>query len=362
LNSIGTSNYRPNVEAYNAPAQFIGDVNISELWQYGVKASAFLYTDSSFKALPNGTTLFPGQIIAPPALWNGTGGKRFAISVVTQTGTTGAPNGGATRCTSAMSGWELVCNSAVDLSVGQAITVGAEKTTIKSVNATDPSAVHVKINSRVGAISTPTALGFSAPVLGPELQLGTQSASASTPTPTRSGDVGFLKSPKIGGPAEAATILPDDSVRGACIGCSESVHTAQAFCTGTATSTATLTLLGAGATNASCTVIVGPQTVGQLLMNSNGSLSNLAVRCGESGSSLASGVFSVWDEPSGVTMTGAGSGVDTGLTVTYGTTPANTAVFDSVHTFAYSKGDLLRIQFTTQGNETLGDCQASFNY
>jgi hypothetical protein len=73
-------------------------------------------------------------------------------------------------------------------------------------------------------------------------------------------------------------------------------------------------------------------------------------------------MFTVWDLPSGTTLTGAGSGVDTGLTVTFGTAPANTTVFDSTHTFAYSKGDLLRIEFATQANETLGDCEASFNY
>jgi hypothetical protein len=362
LNSIGNSNYGPNVRAYNAPAQFIGDVNISQLWQYGVRASAFLYTDSSFKALPNGTTLFPGQIIAPPALWNGAGGRRFAINVVTQIGTTGVPNGGATLCTSASSGWELVCNSAVDLSAGQAITVGAERTTIKSVNATDSSAVHVKVNSRVGTLSTPTALDFSAPVLGPELQLGTQSASASSFDSTRSEDLSLFKPPTAGGPAEN-TFLNDDSTRGACSGCCTSgLRTAQSFCTGTAASSATLTLFGAGATSPSCTSIVGPHSTGQLLMNSNGSVSNFAVRCAQSGSSPASGMFTVWDLPSGTTLTGAGSGVDTGLTVTFGTAPANTTVFDSTHTFAYSKGDLLRIEFATQANETLGDCEASFNY
>jgi hypothetical protein len=61
-------------------------------------------------------------------------------------------------------------------------------------------------------------------------------------------------------------------------------------------------------------------------------------------------------------MSGPASGVNTGLTVTYGATKPNTALFDSIHTFAYGKGDLLRVQFTTQANETLGECEASFNY
>jgi hypothetical protein len=37
-------------------------------------------------------------------------------------------------------------------------------------------------------------------------------------------------------------------------------------------------------------------------------------------------------------------------------------LLDTTHTFAYAAGDMLRIQFTTEANETLGDCTASFNY
>jgi len=70
----------------------------------------------------------------------------------------------------------------------------------------------------------------------------------------------------------------------------------------------------------------------------------------------------VWDLPSGSAMSGADSGVNTGLTVTYGTTKANTTMFDPTHRFTYAKGDLLRIQFTTQEKDTLGNCEASFNY
>ena len=97
-------------------------------------------------------------------------------------------------------------------------------------------------------------------------------------------------------------------------------------------------------------------------MNESGTLRGLAVRCAHEGANSSSGVFSVWDLPSGAAMLGPGSGVDTGVTVTYGTVKANTSIFDTVHTFTYAKGDLLRIQFTTQANETLGECEASFNY
>jgi hypothetical protein len=97
-------------------------------------------------------------------------------------------------------------------------------------------------------------------------------------------------------------------------------------------------------------------------MNTSGSMSNLAVRCARSGINSQSGVFSVWDLPSGTAMSGPDSGINTGLTVTYGAAKANTTVFDLIHTFAYAKGDTLRIQFSTQSNETLGGCEASFNY
>jgi hypothetical protein len=63
-------------------------------------------------------------------------------------------------------------------------------------------------------------------------------------------------------------------------------------------------------------------------------------------------------------MSDASSGTNTGLTVTLGNSPANAnkTVIDTEHTFDYAAGDMIRIQFTTQANETLGDCSASFNY
>jgi hypothetical protein len=159
--------------------QLLGDVNIGQMWQYGIKASHFLYSDTAFAALPNATTLFAGQILAPPAYWNGANGKRYALDVVYQSGTTGIPNGGATTCETTSTADQFVCTSATDLSVGQYISVGtATDEQILLVNASNPSAVLVNVNGIVGTISTPTALTFSAPVLGPEIQMPTKSSAA----------------------------------------------------------------------------------------------------------------------------------------------------------------------------------------
>ena len=63
-------------------------------------------------------------------------------------------------------------------------------------------------------------------------------------------------------------------------------------------------------------------------------------------------------------MTNAASGTNTGLTVTIGNSPvnANKTLFDTLHRYDYAAGDMIRIQFTTQANETLADCTASVNY
>jgi hypothetical protein len=121
-------------------------------------------------------------------------------------------------------------------------------------------------------------------------------------------------------------------------------------------------MFGAGAGSTSCSSVVMAGSAAQLLMNTSGSLSELSVRCAHAGVNPSSGVFSIWDLPPGTAMSGANSGANTGLTVTYGNESVDTALFDTVHTYSYSKGDLLRIQFATQPNETLGDCVASFNY
>jgi hypothetical protein len=143
-----------------------------------------------------------------------------------------------------------------------------------------------------------------------------------------------------------------------------SARTAQAFCAGTATSSSTLLLFGAGSSQTACSQVPGPQSMQQVLLTTDGTLSNLAVRCGHLGSQPSSGMFTVWDLPSGTHMLNASSGTDTGLSVTVGNSleNANRTIIDRKHTFAYAAGDMIRIQFTTQANETLSDCTASFNY
>ncbi len=187
INSIGTSNY--SAPAYLAPAQLIGDVNISQIWHYGMKSFDFLYTDAAFAAVPNATTLFAGQILAPPGYWSGANGKRYALDVVYQTGTTGNPNAGATTCETTSTANQFVCTSATDLSAGQLVTVGtATNKQIKNIDATNPGSVLVWTTSSVGTISIPTTLAFAPPVVGLEMQLPTKSAAAPSALAWSQGD------------------------------------------------------------------------------------------------------------------------------------------------------------------------------
>jgi len=414
FNSMG---FGGGVGQYAAPTQLLGDVNVGQLWQYGIKASQFLYADTSFAALPNATTLSAGQILAPPAYWNGANSKRYALDVVYQAGTTGTPNGGNTTCTGAVKTNTLTCSSATDLSVGQRISIGADTNKqISLVNAAVPTAVIITLTSKLASTySTATPLSFSPPRLAYEMQLPTKSRAAPSTlawsqgdmeqnsdatangvaawvnvaagTPGRwagiplgdsngriaasqiagttgSGSVVLSASPTVSGLTDTGTTrLNNVTIVGTCSGCSGgNPRTAQAFCTGTAASSSTLAMFGAGSATPSCTSRVGPESAAQLLMTTSGTLSGLAVRCAHAGVNAASGVFSIWDLPSGAAMSSEESGVKTGLTVTYGATEANTSLFDATHTFVYAKGDLLRVQFTTQARETLADCVASFNY
>jgi hypothetical protein len=185
-NSAGTSS-----ALIDAPIQLIGDVNIDQLWQYGAHASDFLYSDTAYASLPNATTLFAGQILAPPAYWSGANGKRYGIDVVVQTGTTGTPNGGATTCTGTSGSSVLICTSATDLSVGQRISIGTDvNKTINYVDATLASAVQVNLTSTLAATySTATPLTFTTPVLGSEIQMPTKTAGAPTTLAWSQGDM-----------------------------------------------------------------------------------------------------------------------------------------------------------------------------
>jgi hypothetical protein len=176
--------------ASKAPMQLIGDVNIGQLWQNGIQSSAFLYSDTAFAVLPNGTTLFAGQILAPPSYWSGSKGKRYGVNVVYQTGTTGAPNSGSTTCTGTSGTSILTCSSATDLSSGQYIAIGTDTEEISYVDATDTSAVLVYLRTSLASTySTATALSYSAPVLGLELQFPTKTAAAPTALTWSQGDM-----------------------------------------------------------------------------------------------------------------------------------------------------------------------------
>jgi len=361
---------------FRTPISLIGDVNISQLWQYGIHASSFLYSDTSFAALPNATTLFAGQILAPPAYWSGANGQRYAISVVYKTGTTGTLNGGRTTCSGTANAYILTCNSAEDLSAGQRVTIGTDQNkTINYVDATDPNAVLIQLTSKLAASYSSQPLSFSAPVLGPEIQMPTKSAASPSTLAWSRGDMEQNAAAQANGIAAWVNVAPGTpgSWAGIPLGDSNgrisasqlsSARAANAFCAGVASSSKTILLFGAGGSQTSCTQPPGPQTLQQVIMTTAGSLSNLAVRCGHLGSQPSSGKFSVWDLPSGTAMSDATSGKDTGLTVTIGNSPANAnkTLIDSQHTFAYAAGDMIRIQFTTQANETLADCSASFNY
>jgi len=185
-NSAGTS-----YVYYDAPIQLTGDVNINQLWQYGIHASDYLYSDAAFAALPNGTTLYAGQILAPPAYWNGANGKRYAIDVVYQAGTTGTPNAGATTCIGTSGTSILTCASATDLSMGQHISIGSDTNkTINYVDATQPSAALVYLTSNLATTyTTATALTFSAPLLASEIQMPTKSSSAPSSLAWSQGDM-----------------------------------------------------------------------------------------------------------------------------------------------------------------------------
>ncbi len=185
FNSLAAANNAPE------PISLIGDVEFSQLWQHGVEASAFLFSDTAYAALPNGTTLYSGQVLAPPAYWNGANGKRYALDVVYQTGTTGSPNAGATTCTDTGYTGTMTCSSATDLSAGSVLTLGSEsQITVAWVDNTNPSAVIVHNTTSLPHTtnSSATALSFTAPVLGPEIQMPTKSAAAPSALAWSQGD------------------------------------------------------------------------------------------------------------------------------------------------------------------------------
>jgi hypothetical protein len=254
-------------QPYAAPPQALTDYNFNQLWQHGIHASAFMNTDPAFAALANATTLYVGQIVAPPVNWSAVvPNLRYGLQVVYQAGTTGTPNYGLTNCISSgsvqlqCSGTQstitatscsansltvsvssnvpsanqvvyltgtaesvlnngaftvasatgsgfsvpyncngftgnasdtgiVVTSSTVDLEAGQFISIGSVSgAMIESMDASNPTAVLVNINTSTAAIVSPTALNYSAPVLGPEMQLPTKRSSAPTSLAWLEGD------------------------------------------------------------------------------------------------------------------------------------------------------------------------------
>lgn len=128
------------------------------------------------------------------------------------------------------------------------------------------------------------------------------------------------------------------------------------YCTGTAPSNAkNLVLYGLGSFSTNCSSTNSQASL--YMAPTSGTVSDLAISCGTSGVSETSGVFTLYDYPNG-----GGEAINTGLTVTYGTTAAKNVVRDTTHTHSYSAGDRFVVTYTTKANETLANCNASFVY
>jgi hypothetical protein len=188
--SLKSANVGSQSTMFNTPIQLIGDVNLSQIWQHGVQASALLYSSTGYSELPSGTTLFAGQVLAPPGYWNGSNGKRYALNVVYTSGTVGTLNSGSTTCTGTIGQSVMTCNSATGLSTGAYVTLGTDVgKEINQFDASNPSAVLVYFQGTLAAsYVSPTALSYTAPVLGLEIQLPTKSAAAPTTLAWSQGD------------------------------------------------------------------------------------------------------------------------------------------------------------------------------
>jgi hypothetical protein len=248
---------------YSAVNQSLNDYNFNQLWQQGIHASALLKTDTAFAALANATTLYAGQVVAPPANWSAViSNQRYGLQVVYQTGTTGTPNSGLTNCVASGVSGQLQCvgsqatitatscstnaltvtasnsftanqqifltgtaervlnganytvasatgsnfvinyqcngftgnasdtgtavtSSTVDLESGQHVSIGSvTNAVIESINASNPNAVLLNMSTSVAGVTSPTNLTFSAPLLGPEMQLPTKRPGAAPTSQT----------------------------------------------------------------------------------------------------------------------------------------------------------------------------------
>jgi hypothetical protein len=115
----------------------------------------------------------------------------------------------------------------------------------------------------------------------------------------------------------------------------------QAGCNGVATSSATLFLDGPGGATPTCT---DTAAFSVFIMTSPGTITRLAAHCFTGGRKANSGIFSVRK-----------NGVPQALTCTMGTGTACTDG-DQKHNVTVKAGDQISIQFTTQAEETLANC------
>jgi hypothetical protein len=129
-------------------------------------------------------------------------------------------------------------------------------------------------------------------------------------------------------------------------------------CTGAfASGATTASFYGLGGSATACNNTEGNSGY---MMRGAGTLSKLKMRCGTTGINAASGAFTLYDAPAGTASSG---GTSTGITVTYGLTPANSTTTDNTHTYTYADGDMIQIKGTTYATgETLADCSISFEY
>lgn len=135
------------------------------------------------------------------------------------------------------------------------------------------------------------------------------------------------------------------------------INLAVANCSATASASSTLIMVP-GYT-ATCNIgLASNQGVGWTAPSA-GTVSNLTVRCTTTGFNTSSGVFTIYHTASGINP--ATSRSATTVTVTYGTTVANTIVADNTHTATYAAGDLIQVLYTTQATETLAGCSVNFN-
>lgn len=206
INSIGLNNYGANLQEDFPAISLAGDVNVGQFWHYGVKAFDLLYGDTAFSAFSSGTTLFAGQILAPPIYWSGAKGKRYAIDVVSRTGTVGTLNGGSTTCTTSSTGrisageHGMVCNTANGLQEGQAVVLaGGSIVYIKRIDATNPTSVLVATPENPGVNLTAAPLSYVPPALGLEMQLPTRTTGAPSTLSWSVGDVEWNAAAKANG-------------------------------------------------------------------------------------------------------------------------------------------------------------------